>query len=206
MWELDHKEGWAPKNRCFWTVVLEKTLESPLDSKEIKQSILKEINPEYSLEGLMPKLQLFSHPMRRGNSLEKTLMVGKIESRRRRRQWGWDGWMASPTGGTWVWVNSGSLWWTGKSGMLQSMGSQRFVHNWATKLNWAAKCKLSYFSKTFHILFHFLESKVNWIGLFQFEVSVIKPCQMGLEIVAAVIYMFCLCGLPSWLNWQRICL
>ena len=59
-------------------MVLEKTLESPLDSKEIKQSILKEINPEYSLEGLMPKLQLFSHPMRRGNSLEKTLMVGKI--------------------------------------------------------------------------------------------------------------------------------
>ena len=58
MWELDYKESWAPMNWCFWTVVLEKTLESPLDFKEIHQSILKEISPEYSLEGLMLKLKL----------------------------------------------------------------------------------------------------------------------------------------------------
>ena len=58
MWEVDRKESWAPKNWCFWTVVLEKTLESPLDSKEIQASILKEISPEYSLEGLMLKLKL----------------------------------------------------------------------------------------------------------------------------------------------------
>ena len=58
MWEVDHKEGWAPKNWYFWTVVLEKTLESPLDSKESNQSILKEINPEYSLEGMVLKLKL----------------------------------------------------------------------------------------------------------------------------------------------------
>ena len=88
MWELDHKESWAPKNGYFWTVVLEKTLESPLDCKEINQSVLKEINPEYSLEGLMLKLKLqyFGHLMRRTDSLEKTLMLGKIEGRRRR---GW---------------------------------------------------------------------------------------------------------------------
>ena len=74
MWELDHKEGWVLKNWCFWTGVLEKTLESPLDSKEIKhQSVLKEINPEYSLEGLMLKLKLqyFGHLIRRAAPLEK---------------------------------------------------------------------------------------------------------------------------------------
>ena len=85
MWELDYKESWVSKNWCFWIVVLEKTLESPLDCKEINQSILKEISPEYSLEGLMLKLkfQYFGHLMRRTDSLEKTLMLGKIEGRRR---------------------------------------------------------------------------------------------------------------------------
>ena len=85
MWELDHKESWVLKNWCFWTVVLEKSLESPLDCKE---SILKKISCEYSLEGLMLKLKLqyFGHLMRITESLEKTLILGKIEGRRRR---GW---------------------------------------------------------------------------------------------------------------------
>ena len=90
MWELDQKEGWVPKNWCFQTVVLEKTLESPLDCKEMKPSILKEISPECSLEGLMLKLkcQYFGYLMWRTDSLEKTLMLGKTEDRRRRRrQW-----------------------------------------------------------------------------------------------------------------------
>ena len=159
MWELDYKESWAPKNWCFWTVVLEKTPESPLDFKEIKETpevpwtsrrsfILKEISPEYSLEGLMLKLkvQYFGHLMPRTDSLEKTLMLGKFEGRRRRRWRGWDGWMASMTRGTWVWVNSRSWWWTGKPGMLQFMGSQRVRHDWATKLTdqlcWASRVVL----------------------------------------------------------------
>ena len=82
MWELDHKEGWAPKNWRLWTVVSEKTLESPLDCKEI-EPILTENNPEYSLKGLMLKLQYFGHLMWRADSLEKILMLGKIEGRRR---------------------------------------------------------------------------------------------------------------------------
>ena len=85
MWELDYKENWATKNWCFWTVVLEKTLESPLDSRRSNQSILKKNSPEYSLEGLMLKLKLqyFGHLMSRTDSLEKTLMLGKTEGRRR---------------------------------------------------------------------------------------------------------------------------
>ena len=88
MWELDHKEGWVPKNWCFWTVVLEKTLGSPSDNKDSNQSILKEINPEYSLEGLMLKLkhQNFGHLIHRADSLEKTLILRKIEARKRK---GW---------------------------------------------------------------------------------------------------------------------
>ena len=88
MWGLDCKESWVQKNWCFWTVLLEKTLESPLDARRSNQSILKEISPEYSLEGLMLKLKLqyFGHLMQRADSFEKTLMLGKIEGRRRR---GW---------------------------------------------------------------------------------------------------------------------
>ena len=86
MWELNHKEGWELKNWCFQIVVLEKTLESPLDSKEIRPVNPKGNQPEYSLEGLMLNLQYFGHLMGRANSLEKTLMLGKIEGKRRR---GW---------------------------------------------------------------------------------------------------------------------
>ena len=88
MWKLDYKESWAPKNWCFWTVVLEKTLESHLNSKEFKPVNPKEINPEYSLEGQMVKLKLqyFGHLMQRTDSLEKTVMLGKTEGRRREWQ------------------------------------------------------------------------------------------------------------------------
>ena len=87
MWELDHKEGWAPKNWCFWTVVLEKTLESTWIARRSNQKTLKENNLEYSLEGLMLrlKIQFLGHIMWRADSLEKTLMQRKIEGKRRRR-------------------------------------------------------------------------------------------------------------------------
>ena len=87
MWELDHKESWALKNWCFWTVVLEKTLEGPLDCKEIQPVNPKGNHPKYSLEWLMLKLKLqyFGHRIQRTDSLVKTLMLGNIEGRRRRR-------------------------------------------------------------------------------------------------------------------------
>ena len=88
MWELDCEEGWAPKNWCFWTVVLEKLLRVPWTARRSDQSILKEISPVCSLEGLILKLKLqyFGHLMQSADSLEKTLMLGKIEGPRRR---GW---------------------------------------------------------------------------------------------------------------------
>ena len=118
--------------------MLEKTLDSSMDSKEIKTVNPKEINLEYSLEGLMLKLELqyFGHLIRRAYSLEKTLMLGKIECRRRRGGQRMRWWMASMTQWTWVWANSGREWRTGKPGTLQSMGSQRVGHGWATELKY----------------------------------------------------------------------
>ena len=102
-------------------------LRVPWSARRFNQSILKEISPEYSLEGLVLKLKLqyFGHLMRSADSLEKILMLGKIEGRKRGDEGEWDGWMASLTQWTWVWVSSRSWWWTGKPGVLQSMASQK---------------------------------------------------------------------------------
>ena len=147
-WELDHKEGWASKNWCFWTVVLEKTLESPLHCKEIKPVNPKGNQSWIFIRRLMLKLKLqyFGHVMWRTDSLAKTLMLGKIEGRRRRgwqRMKGLDG---IPTWWTWVWAGSRSWWWTGKLGVLRSMVSQKVAHDWATELNWPEQI-LIYFSQ-----------------------------------------------------------
>ena len=110
MWEMDHKEGSVLKIWCFQTVILKKTFKSPLDSKEVKQSLLKEINLEYSLEGLMLKLKLqyFSHLMWRADSLEKTLLLGKrLSAAGEGDGKEWNGWMAPLIQWMWVWANSG---------------------------------------------------------------------------------------------------
>ena len=113
-------------------------LRVPWTARISNQSIWKEINPECSLEGLVLKLKLqyFVHLMQRTDSLEKKLMLGKIEGMRRRGQQRMRCWMASLTWWTWIWAISSSWWWTGKPGVLQSMGSQRAGHDWATELNW----------------------------------------------------------------------
>ena len=118
-------------------------LRVPWTARRSNQSILKEISPEYSLEGLTLrlKLQYFGHLMQRANSLEKTLMLGKMKVVGEGDNRGWDGWTASPTQWTWVWVGSGNWWWIQRPGVLQSMGSQRAGHNWATELNWLTKAK-----------------------------------------------------------------
>ena len=114
-----------------------------VDVKEIHEPSVLSLLPGsgISLEGMMLKLKLqyFGHLMRRVDSLEKTLILGGIGDRRKRDDRVWDGWMASLTRWTWVWVNSGSWWWTGRPGVLQFMGSQRVGHDWVTELNWTEK-------------------------------------------------------------------
>ena len=138
MWKLDYKESWAPKNWCFWTVVLEKTLESPLDNRRSNQSILMESvlnihwkdwcwswNPN-TLATWCKELTHWKIPW----CWEWLKAEGEGDDR------GCDGWMASLTQWIWVWVSSGSWWWTGKPGILQSMGLQKVGQDWGTVLNW----------------------------------------------------------------------
>ena len=138
MWELDYKESWELKNWCFWTVVLEKTFESPLDCKEIQ--------PVHS-EGDQPWVFFGRTDAKAETPVlwpphAKSWLIGKdwcwegLGARGKGDDRGWDGWMASPTRWTRVWVKSGSWWWTGRPGVLWFMGSQRVRHDWATELNW----------------------------------------------------------------------
>ena len=157
-------ESWTIKKAKRWRIdafelwCWRRLLKVPWTARRSNQSVLREISPEYSLEGLMLKLKLqyFGHLMQRADSLEKTLMLGKIEGRRRRGRQRWDDWMASPTQWTWVWVNSGSWWGTGRTGALQFMGSQRVGHDWATKLNWTVINWRSYLTLFGAICFHFI--------------------------------------------------
>ena len=119
------KKGWVPKNWCFWTVVMDKTLESPLDCKEIKP-----VHPKgdqcvhwkdwcwsWSSNTLATWCKELTH-WKRPWCWERLRAGGEGDDR------GWDGWMASPTQWTWVWASSGSWWWTGKPWVLQSVGLQ----------------------------------------------------------------------------------
>ena len=115
-------------------------LRVPWTARRSNQAILREISPECSLEGLMLKLKLqyFGHLMWRADSLEKTQCWERLKAGGEGDDRGWDGWMASLTQWTRVWVNSKSWWWTGRPCVLQSMGLQRVGHNWATELNWVS--------------------------------------------------------------------
>ena len=136
MWELDYKESWAQKNWCFWTVVLGKTTKSPLDSKEIKP-----INPKGNQSWIFigktdveAQTSIFWPPdthWKRSWCWERLKTGGEGDDR------GWDGWMALPTWWSWVWINSGNWWWTGRPGVLQSMGlqSQTWLSNWSEQLS-----------------------------------------------------------------------
>ena len=129
-WTIKKAEHWRIDAFELWC--LRRLLRVPQNARRSNQSILKEVSPGCSLGGLTLKLKLqcFGHLMGRVDSLEKSLMLGGEGDDR-----GWDGWMALPTQWTWVWVNSGSWWWTGRPGVLQSMGLPRVGHDWATELN-----------------------------------------------------------------------
>ena len=147
MWEVDCEESRVPENWCFWTVVLEKALESPLDCKEIQpvhprgdQSwvFIERTGAEAETPILWPshvKSWLIIRPW----CWEGLGAGGEGDDR------GWDGWMASLTWWAWVWVNSGGLWWTGWPGVLRIMGLQRVRHDWATELNWTESVQMGNF-------------------------------------------------------------
>ena len=139
MWELDCEESWVLKNWCFWTMVMEKTLESSLDCKEI-QPVHPKGDQSWVFVGrtdaeaetpilLATSCEELTH-WKRPWCWEGLGAGGEGDDR------GWDGWMASPTWWAWVWVNFGSWWWTGRPGVLQFMGSQRVGHDCVAELNW----------------------------------------------------------------------
>ena len=165
MWKLDYEESWVPKHWCFWTVVLEKTLESPLNCKEI-QLVHSEGDKLWDFFGrndtkeetpVLWPLHAKSWLIGKDSDAGRDWGAGGEEDNRR-----WDGWMASLTRWTWVWVNSGSWWWTARPGVLRFMGSQRVRHNRATELYWTDAMKgwdqmpWSYFSEWWVLsqLFH----------------------------------------------------
>ena len=137
-------ESWTVKKAEHWIIdafelwCWRGLLRVPWTASRSNQSILKEIRPEISLEGMMLKLKLqyFGHLMKIVDSLEKTLSWEGLGAGGEGDDRGWDVWMASPIRWTWVWVNSGSWWWKGRPGMLRFIGSQRVGHDWATELNW----------------------------------------------------------------------
>ena len=138
MWKLDYKESWAPKNWYFWTLVLEKTLESPLDCKEIK-SVNRKRNQSWIF---FERTDAEAETLILWPPDGKNWLIGKDPDAG--KDWSWEEKGMTEDGmvgwhhrwWTWVWVNSGSWWWTGRHCVLQSMGSQRVGHNWATELIW----------------------------------------------------------------------
>ena len=149
MRELDYKESWAPKNWCFWTMELEKTLESPLDCQEI-QPVHPKGNQSWIFIGRTDGWSWNSNTLatwwgKKLSHLKRPWCRERLQVEGEEDDRGWDGWMTEDemvgwhhchVRWTWVWVSSRSWWWTGKPGMLQSVGLPRVRHNWATELNW----------------------------------------------------------------------
>ena len=136
MWELDHKESWALKKWWFWTMVLEKTLESPLDCKEI-QPVHPKGKQSWIFTGRTDaeaEVTILWPPDAKNWLIGKDPNSGNDWRQEEGDNRGWDGWTASVTQWTWVWVNSGSWWWAGRPGVLPSMGTQRVGHDWVTEL------------------------------------------------------------------------
>ena len=139
-----------------------KDLRVPWTARRSNQSILKDISPEYSLEGLMLKLKLqyLGHLIQRTDSLERPWCWEKLKAGREGDNRGWDGWMASPNQWTWVSASFRSWWWTGRPGVLWFMGSQRVGHNWATELNWTEGYKKQHKSSSCYRVYYIILSNL----------------------------------------------
>ena len=177
IWELDYKEIECLRIDAFEVWCWRRLLRVPWTARISNQSILKEISPEYSLEGLMMKLRLqyFDDLMRRTDFWKRPWCWERLKAGGQGDDRGWEGWMASPTQWTWVWVNSGSWWCTGRPGVLQSVGLQRVGHDWATELNWTEHISLTY---------HSLPSR----DIMPFQTSYKKSYKSSLSLCTAVKY------------------
>ena len=196
MWELDCEEGWVPKNWCFWTVVLEKTLECSLDGEEIQ--------PVHS-KGVQP----WDYFGRNDAKAEAPVLWPPHVKIHWKRLWcweelgaggeggdpGWDGWMASRTRWTWVWVNSGRWWWTGRPGMLRFMGSQRVGHDWTNELNWTEnQLLLVLFLKAFF--------GYAWVIIIYFNTVFTRYLALPSSVI--IYFYFPAWYFLYWLKWNKI--
>ena len=170
-WRIDAFELWC------W-----RRLESPWIAVRSNQYIIKEISPEYSLKGcwnwnsntLATWCEELTH-LKKPWYWERLKVGGEANGR------GWDGWMASPTQWTWVWVNSGSWWWTGKPGVLQSLGSKRVGHDWAAELNWSIFSNMWFFVNCLSVFFAAGWFASFWIGDFLWFLDInllVVPCSL----------------------------
>ena len=193
MWKLDYKESWAPKTWCFWTVMLEKTLESSLDCKEI-QPVHPKWNQSWIFIGrsdVEAETPIILLPDGKNWLIGKdhSLMLEWLKAGREGNDRGWDGRMASPTQWTWAWVSSGSWWWIGKPCMLQSTGLQRVVHNWVTELNWLS---LNLLIRILSVSYKF-----SWISLafnFTFPQFINKnPSEVSIKCLYFIYFVYCCC-------------
>ena len=193
MWELDCEESRVLKNWCFWTVVLEKTLESPLYCKEI-QPVHSNGDQSWVFFGKNAKAEtpILWPPHAKSWLIGKDSDAGRDWGQEEGDDRGWDGWMASQLNGP-VWVNSGSWWWTGRSGVLWFMGSQRVGHNWVTELNWILSR---------NILMDFF---INWwdtLGLLNFRPSnkLLALYRETSELTGLIIYPWMSAGVLRIMN------
>ena len=155
-------EDWVPKNWCFWTVVLEKTLKSPLDYKEI-QPVHSKGNQSLIFIG-RTDVEAEAPILWPPDDLKRPWCWERLKAGREGDDRGWDGWMALLTQWAWVWINSRSWWWTGRPGVLQSMGSQRVGHDWAAELILVSLICCCWHLGCFKLLFYFL-FKYSWFTM-----------------------------------------
>ena len=187
MWDLEHREGWVPKNWCFWVVVLKETLESPLDCKEIKSVNLKwnqswifigRTDAEAEAQYLATWCEQLTH-WKRPWCWERLKAGGEGDDR------GWDGWIALQTQRTWVWTSSRRWWRTGQHGVLQSMESQIVGHNWVTEQQQQIKRHLLLGRKVMTHLDSILKSR-----------DITLPTKI--HLVKAIVFPVVMYGCESW--------
>ena len=179
MWDLDYEENRALKNWCFWTVVLEKTLESPSDCKEI-QPVHPKGNQFWIFIGrtdVEAETPILWPPGAKNWLIWKDPDTGKDKAGGKGDNRGWNGWMASPTWWTWVWASSRSWWRTGKPGVLQSVASQRVGHDWATELN-VKVCVLNNFAWNYRYTFFFMTDFPQYWLILKYKIKS-KKMYMG---------------------------